>query len=130
MRGVCILLLSIFCLTAHAQLNEHVINANYRQFIQYIKRYCDAIIIDVRTEQAYDDSGFKGAVFIPTSKKLEIFADTINLQTPLLVYCNEGSRSITACNLLFDLGFVHIINLKSGIEHKKKEIQKFNNQTP
>lgn len=124
---ICILFSFIFFIsTLHAQLNEHVIDASFKQFVNYLHFYDNEILIDVRPSETYEDMGFKDAVSIPTKKQLEQFADTTDMHLPILVYCDEGYRSIAACNLLFDLGFVTVINLKSGIEHKLKAIKKFN----
>ena len=113
-------------MSAFGQLNENVENASFKNFVKAIETYDNEIIIDARPQHQKDEFGFQQAVHIPTKENLEKFADTTDLETPILVYCTEGFRSVDACNLLFELGFTTLINLKSGIKNKKREIIKLN----
>lgn len=125
-----LLLLIVFCgqvLGVNAQMHDSVINASFKEFTNYIETIDNKIIVDVRPAEEVLCSGFKDALFAPTKKKLmEIINETDNTTT-VLIYCTEGVRSISACNLFIENKFEMVINLNSGIKNHKKKIQSFNN---
>ncbi|MCP4254535.1 MAG: rhodanese-like domain-containing protein [Candidatus Scalindua sp.] len=72
-------------------------------------------VLDVRTGEEYARSHIKGAVLIPimilTEKMHEIQAGQ-----SILVYCHNGNRSKTACELLTSRGHKYVFNMLGGIE--------------
>lgn len=69
----------------------------------------DIIILDVRTEDEYQESHIEGAILIPdneiTEKAENILADK---SETILVYCRSGRRSANASKELSDLGYTNI----------------------
>lgn len=71
-----------------------------------------SIIIDVREPSEYSGGHVDGAINIPPqellagSKKLAEVAKN----TELIVYCNTGSRSAVAKNILTAQGYLNIVN--------------------
>ncbi len=67
------------------------------------------IILDVRTQEEYDEKHIPGAILIPDyeicEKAEEILTDKNQL---LLVYCRSGRRSKLASEDLLDLGYTNI----------------------
>ena len=67
------------------------------------------IILDVRTQEEYDESHIPGAIVIPhdeiTEKAEEVLTDKDQL---ILVYCRSGRRSKLAAEVLVELGYTNI----------------------
>lgn len=67
------------------------------------------IILDVRTQEEYDQGHIPGAILIPNTeieeKAEEILTDKDQL---ILVYCRSGRRSKLASEILVELGYTNI----------------------
>jgi len=73
------------------------------------------LILDVRTGEEYARSHIKDSVLIP----IMILAEKMNeieRGQSILVYCNNGNRSKTACEFLTSKGHKYIFNMLGGIE--------------
>lgn len=69
------------------------------------------VVIDVREPFEYEINHVSGAINIPlnkieTSKEIEAFPK----DTPIIVYCASGNRSIIAMSLLLTKGYTNVIN--------------------
>lgn len=64
----------------------------------------DYYILDVRTEEEYNESHIEGAVLIPV-QELESMLDILPQDIPIVVYCRSGNRSRTAAEILVNNGF-------------------------
>ena len=69
----------------------------------------DYIILDVRTQEEYDQGHIPGAILIPDTeikhKAEEVMMDKDQL---ILVYCRSGRRSKLAAEALAELGYTNI----------------------
>lgn len=69
----------------------------------------DLVILDVRTQEEYDQGHIENAVLIPdteiSAKAPTVLADQ---NQTILVYCRTGRRSAEAAKKLVDLGYTHI----------------------
>ena len=67
------------------------------------------IILDVRTQEEYDEGHISGAIVISheeiTEKAEEVLTDKDQL---ILVYCRSGRRSKIAAEALVELGYTNI----------------------
>jgi rhodanese-related sulfurtransferase len=69
----------------------------------------DFLLLDVRTEEEFNENKIEGAINIPLQDllynldELEEYADK-----KIVVYCRSGHRSVTACNLLNIEGFNNV----------------------
>ena len=67
------------------------------------------IILDVRTQEEYDEGHISGAIVISheeiTEKAEEVLTDKDQL---ILVYCRSGRRSKIAAEALMELGYTNI----------------------
>lgn len=70
------------------------------------------ILLDVRTKEEYDSGHIKDSVLIPVDV---VQAEAENLlkdkNAPVFVYCRSGNRSVTASNILVELGYTNVYNL-------------------
>ncbi|MBT3878081.1 MAG: rhodanese-like domain-containing protein [Candidatus Scalindua sp.] len=73
------------------------------------------LVLDVRTGGEYARSHIKDAVLIPIMILTEKMNEIEREQT-ILVYCHNGNRSKTACELFSSKGHKHVYNMIGGIE--------------
>jgi len=114
MKNVIILLLAVMMLTACGQAKENDQGAVYLNITaEEAKRIMDSeegyIILDVRTQEEYDQGHIPGAVLIPNTeieaRAEEVLTDKDQL---ILVYCRSGRRSKLAAEALVELGYTNI----------------------
>jgi rhodanese-related sulfurtransferase len=73
------------------------------------------LVLDVRTGEEYARSHIKDAVLIPIMILTEKMHE-IQMGQSILVYCHNGNRSKTACELLTSRGHKYVFNMLGGIE--------------
>lgn len=88
----------------------------YRQVTQeeavrIMEEQTDYIVLDVRTEEEYDEGHIPGAINIPN----EYIGTLQPRQLPdkdqlILVYCRRGNRSKQAAQKLYDQGYTNIVD--------------------
>ena len=84
----------------------------------------DAVVLDVREQDEYDEKHIPGAVLLPVgSINKETAAAAIPEQdTVVLVYCRSGNRSKTASQTLANLGYTNVYEF-GGINDWPYEIE-------
>ena len=114
MKKLIFLLLAVMMLTACGQDTEKDQGAVYVNITaEEAKRIMDSeegyIILDVRTQDEFDESRIPGAILIPhdeiTEKAEDLLTDKDQL---ILVYCRSGRRSKLAAEALVELGYTNI----------------------
>lgn len=98
------------------------INKKYKRNIKEIN-YADInlneyIIIDVRSKREFKETHLNGAINIPLSdikRNIEKYVE--NKQKKILVCCEYGIRSKQAAEILENLGYTQVYNLKGGLEN-------------
>ena len=69
----------------------------------------DVIILDVRTQEEYNEGHIENSVLLPvndiSSKAEEILTDK---DAKILVYCRSGNRSATASKQLIKMGYTNV----------------------
>ncbi len=99
-----------------AQQKNCFINADKNQFNHYIDSCINEVIIDVRTAKEFKKNPKFKSINAPTVKDLLAIIDTMDIDTPVLVYCDEGTRSIRACEIICEKNFKLVVNLTGGIK--------------
>ena len=114
MNKLVFLLLAVMMLTACGQDKENNQGAVYVNITaEEAKRIMDIeegyIILDVRTQEEYDEGHIPGAIVISHEEIAEkaegVLTDKNQL---LLVYCRSGRRSKLAAEALVELGYTNI----------------------
>ena len=114
MKKLVFLLLAVLMLTACGQDKENDQGAVYVNITaEEAKRIIDIeegyIILDVRTQEEYDEGHIPGATQISheeiAEKAEEVLPDKNQL---ILVYCRSGRRSKIAAEALVELGYTNI----------------------
>ena len=70
----------------------------------------DYVILDVRTQEEYDQGHIPGAIVIPDTE-IRARAEKVLPEKDqlILVYCRSGRRSKNAAQILVELGYTNII---------------------
>ena len=114
MKKIVFLLLAVMLLTACGQDKENNQGAVYVNITaEEAKEIIDSeegyIILDVRTQEEYDQGHIPGAIVISheeiTEKAEDVLTDKEQL---ILVYCRSGRRSKIAAEALVELGYTNI----------------------
>ena len=109
-----LLLLAVLLLTACGQDTENdreevYMNITTEEAKQIMDTEEDYVILDVRTQEEYDEGHIPGAILIPNTEMEaqveEILTDKAQL---ILVYCRSGRRSKLAAEALVELGYTNI----------------------
>ena len=114
MKKLGILLLAVMMLTACGQDTENNQEAVYVNITaEEAKRIMDSeegyVILDVRTQEEYDQGHIPGAIVISHEEIAEKAEDVLTDKGQLiLVYCRSGRRSKIAAEALVELGYTNI----------------------
>ena len=114
MKKLLIFALAVMLLTACGQATENPKEAIYMNITaEQAKQMMDTesgyIILDVRTQEEYDEAHIPGAIVIPNTE-LEARAESElpDKDQMILVYCRSGRRSKLAADILVELGYTNI----------------------
>ena len=114
MKKLIFLLLAVMLLTACGQDKENDQGAVYVNITaEEAKQIMDTeegyIILDVRTQEEYDQGHIPGAILISHEEIAEKAEDVLTDKDQLiLVYCRSGRRSKIAAEALVELGYTNI----------------------
>lgn len=76
-----------------------------------------AVVLDVRTQEEYDEGHIEGAVRMAMeefdAKSAEVLPDKDAL---ILVYCRSGNRSATASKILIEMGYTNVMDFGGIID--------------
>jgi sulfur-carrier protein adenylyltransferase/sulfurtransferase len=82
----------------------------------------DAIFLDVRELDEFEQGTVPGAVFIPRGHLESQVENKIpDRDRPVVVYCAGGTRSAFAAKTLGELGYTDVVNMKGGFGRWKNE---------
>lgn len=72
-------------------------------------------IIDIRSEQSYNNNHIDGAINIPYLKLLSNPKEYLKKEEKYYIYCQRGITSQKICNYLSQLGY-SVVNIIGGYE--------------
>ena len=114
MKKVLFLLIAVILLTACGHTEENAREAVYmnitaeeaRQIMDSEEGY---VILDVRTQEEYDQGHIPGAILIPNTEiEARAEQELPDKDQLILVYCRSGRRSKLAADILVSLGYTDI----------------------
>jgi rhodanese-related sulfurtransferase len=81
------------------------------------------ILIDCREEDEHAYCRIAGAVLLPLAAINSRIAGLLgSKETPAIIYCHHGMRSMRAVTYLRDHGFSHVFSMRGGIDAWSSEI--------
>jgi len=114
MKKLIFLLLAVMLLTACGQDKENdqgavYVNITAEEAKQIMDNEEGYIILDVRTQEEYDEGHIPGATQISHEEIAEKAEDVLTDKNQMiLVYCRSGRRSKIAAEALVELGYTNI----------------------
>ena len=129
MKKLVFLLLAVMLLTAcgHDKENDQgavYVNITAEEAKQIMDTEEGYIILDVRTQEEYDQGHIPGAILISHEEIAEKAEDVLTDKDQLiLVYCRSGRRSKIAAEALAELGYTNIKEF-GGISDWPYEVEK------
>jgi rhodanese-related sulfurtransferase len=77
----------------------------------------NALLVDVRTRDEYNQSHIKGSICIPLDNLMnDIVKYEIDQNRKIIVYCASGRRSTVACQMLHEKGYKYVYNIYGGVK--------------
>ena len=113
-RIIPVLLAAVFLLwacgsTPKSQQEATVMNITAEEAKKLMDSESSYVILDVRTQEEYDQGHIPGAVLIPDYEIEQAAQDMLPDKDQLiLVYCRSGRRSKNAAQVLAELGYTNI----------------------
>ena len=71
----------------------------------------NAALLDVRTEEEYDEYHIEGSINIPLQSLEKVRSKVADLSTHLYVHCLSGARSARAVRLLKQMGYSSVTDI-------------------
>ena len=88
---------------------------NYNDLLTKIKE--GGILIDVRNKQEFLEGHLEGAILIPYYEiRKKIVSIIPNKDQTIILYCQNGGRSLKAYEILNKIGYANTYNLNGGLE--------------
>ena len=88
-----------------------VINAGHSNFQSELQNTPGAILLDVRTPEAYREGHIPGSKNVPLQSLDRVTGFVKSQDTPLFIYCHSGARSAQAVIALRRMGYTHVKNI-------------------
>ena len=85
------------------------------EFYLGIKSADVPLIIDARTWKEYRKDRIDGAILTESSTSLKSVVDSLDMEQPIFVYCDDNQRSTAACSFLRDWGYTNVTELAGGM---------------
>ena len=94
------------------------------EWVSQLEADKNAVILDVRTEDEYNDGIIPNAINVDIHKGQEFIdgLEALDKSKNYYVYCRSGARSAKACEVMENLGFENAFNLQGGILNWDGEI--------
>ncbi len=119
--ALCIVAGGIFFFLQHSSAKDLV---QYAELEKKLAAQADFILLDVRTQEEYDEDHIPGAVLLPYDKIAEQAAVVLpDKEKEIIVYCRSGRRSAIAAETLVKLGYMQVADF-GGISRWQGQLEK------
>ena len=90
----------------------------YIEAKELLKENTNTVLLDVRSNQEYNEYHLDGAINIPLYElRMNVNNIILNKNNIIIVYCQTGGRSKKAVNILKKLGYTNIYEINGGIDN-------------
>lgn len=95
----------------------HIMNLSQEDWVNQLAADENAVILDVRTEDEFNDGYIENALNIDINKGQAFIyeIEELDKNKNYYVYCRSGARSAKACQIMNELGIENAYNLLGGI---------------
>ena len=120
---ICLILIVLFI---PAQLNSQITEQsdytllNPQEFMIQLNLEQNEVLLDVRSFDEFKKERLPNSLLASNSGQLFSILDTLDIEQPVFIYCEEENRSAVACNYAHKMGFEQIYMLEGGIVNWKK----------
>ena len=108
-------LIWIFPLSGQEVTVDSCRNLDPIDFCIRMQTYEIPLLIDTRSFKEFARERIPGAILVESKSKLAEMADSLDLDRPIFLYCEDDQRSPVACQVLCEMGFRNVYNLKGGL---------------
>lgn len=126
---VLVLCLSFFCACKNSDDTQYDVKVITSEEAKPMIDTGEYIVLDVRTQEEYDEKHIPDCVHIPIDKndvepfKSEVQKQLADKNAKIIVYCMSGFRSDIAAKAMSTLGYKNLYNMTDGIEGWKYEVE-------
>jgi rhodanese-related sulfurtransferase len=107
--------INVNSLVAQDAAEEKSLLLSPEDFYLSIKSADVPLIIDARTWKEYRKDRIHGANLTEYSAELKSVVDSVDMEQPIFVYCDDNQRSTAACSFLRDWGYTNVSELAGGM---------------
>ena len=99
-------------------------NLRQEDWVSQLEADNNAVILDVRTEEEWNDGIIPNAILLDIYKGQGFIygLEELDKSKNYYVYCKAGGRSAQACSIMNQLGFENTYNLMGGITEWSGEV--------
>ena len=111
MKRIITVILALLLLSGcgQAPTQEAYMNISQKEAKRLMDTQENYIILDVRSQEEYDEKHIPGAILIPHTQVEDLAFDMLpDLDQLILVYCRSGNRSKYAASILEEMGYTNI----------------------
>lgn len=108
-KSLAAIIIILMCIAGCSQNAADYISISAEEARELMDKSENYIILDVRTQEEYDELHIPGAVLIPDTEIEERAEKELEDKEQLIfVYCRSGNRSKKASSLLSEMGYTNI----------------------
>ena len=96
--------------------NRNIKEITEEEMKEIIRNIQEAVILDVRSVQEYNEGHIYGAINIPVYDLEQKARNMLrNKDAVIIAYCSAGIRSRKAIKILMKLGYKNLYNVQEGV---------------
>lgn len=90
---------------------------SYEEAMLIMNQNKNAVLIDVRSEQEFEEGHLAKAISMPVYDLPKIIVRKIPIRdTLIIVYCQQGKRSKKSARILADLCYTNVYEIRGGVD--------------
>lgn len=122
LKGYALFFIWAVTMTAACKQSGKVRDMDANSFSEQLKKDSNALVIDVRTAEEFEQGHLKGAInYNVEAGDFEQKISSLDTSKALYVYCLAGKRSAKAASILDEKGYRRIYNLSGGIKQWEEQ---------
>lgn len=99
---------------SNTSVDDHIEVLSVEYVRERLAKKNPPLLIDVRSKKRNQET-LKNSISIPLETIKTSMQQFAKKDTPLILYCRDGSKSYQAAKLLYHLGYTHITDMVGGL---------------